>query len=230
MFKDCRNCKQARPHEEFPANNRLKDGLDSWCRDCHKVANKKYAKSNRQLINERGKKRSKKITLETYAGTFCPYPRVKNCCICKLTKPGTEFHKARRNFLDQLQSYCKSCTSDLNNRPGAIARRKKWAEKNTEKLRQGTARYQKRKKEAEGHYKRKDIFLIYEKQLGRCKICREHLNGVFHIDHIIPLSKGGTNWPSNIQLLCPHCSQVKSNRLIEEQSQNSISPQQTEAS
>jgi 5-methylcytosine-specific restriction endonuclease McrA len=31
----------------------------------------------------------------------------------------------------------------------------------------------------------------------------------FHRDHKTPLTRGGTNWPSNIQLLCRKCNVKK---------------------
>ena len=38
----------------------------------------------------------------------------------------------------------------------------------------------------------------------RCEICGKQ-SAYFHIDHIIPRSKGGTNDLSNLRCLCPNC-------------------------
>jgi len=34
------------------------------------------------------------------------------------------------------------------------------------------------------------------------------------IDHVIPLSKGGTNWPSNLRPACPSCNGRKFNKRV----------------
>lgn len=33
------------------------------------------------------------------------------------------------------------------------------------------------------------------------------------IDHIIPLAKGGSNWPSNLRPICKHHNSVKGSKL-----------------
>jgi 5-methylcytosine-specific restriction endonuclease McrA len=50
---------------------------------------------------------------------------------------------------------------------------------------------------------------LQEKQRDRCACCRASLRGVFHLDHIQPLSKGGAHADDNLQLLCPPCNQAK---------------------
>ena len=36
-----------------------------------------------------------------------------------------------------------------------------------------------------------------------------------HVDYIMPLFQGGTNWPDNLQLLCPRCNRAKGSLLPE---------------
>ncbi|MBR3743160.1 MAG: HNH endonuclease [Clostridia bacterium] len=49
----------------------------------------------------------------------------------------------------------------------------------------------------------------------RCRICgATQADGVkLHVDHIIPVSKGGRTEPSNLQTLCERCNLGKSNKL-----------------
>lgn len=73
---------------------------------------------------------------------------------------------------------------------------------------------------AEGTFNNSDVVAIFEKQLGRCASCSRKLKKSgkhkFHVDHIMPLSKGGSNWPSNLQCLCPTCNLRKHAKLPDE--------------
>jgi len=51
----------------------------------------------------------------------------------------------------------------------------------------------------------------------RCEYCRMHqsLQGAsFHVDHIVPISLGGTDDLDNLAWACPGCNLKKSNRVI----------------
>lgn len=50
----------------------------------------------------------------------------------------------------------------------------------------------------------------YADQEGRCFWCREALSDDYHRDHVIPVSKGGTNDIRNIVLACAPCNVRKS--------------------
>lgn len=78
-----------------------------------------------------------------------------------------------------------------------------------------TAKRRARKYKANGEFTHRTIENLYVKQGGKCACCGERLFGKFEIDHIIPLSKGGSNFPSNLQLLTPKCNRAKSTKSME---------------
>ena len=64
------------------------------------------------------------------------------------------------------------------------------------------------KKGAEGTHTSEDVINILEAQEMKCAepTCGVDLSGGYHVDHIMPLVLGGSNWPENLQCLCPTCN------------------------
>jgi 5-methylcytosine-specific restriction enzyme A len=55
---------------------------------------------------------------------------------------------------------------------------------------------------------------VLERDRSQCQSCGKSAEQArLHIDHIIPLAKGGTNDLSNLHTLCQHCNLSKSDRL-----------------
>lgn len=58
----------------------------------------------------------------------------------------------------------------------------------------------------------KDIVRAINRQQHCCFWCRKNMVD-FHVDHVIPLSKGGKDSIGNIVLSCPLCNRSKSDKL-----------------
>jgi len=64
---------------------------------------------------------------------------------------------------------------------------------------------------------------IRKKQFDHCNLCPRFLNPTeFHIDHIIPLFKGGNNDLINKQALCITCHNKKTRKEISSRMSGSI--------
>lgn len=92
---------------------------------------------------------------------------------------------------------------------------KLWIIKNKETVLCYTRNRRSLKKNAEGFHTKADILILLKNQGSLCNICSNYLYK-YHVDHIIPLSRGGSNWPGNLQILCPHCNTSKGSKLMEE--------------
>lgn len=58
---------------------------------------------------------------------------------------------------------------------------------------------------------------VYENGNGVCAICGKPIErNDFTIDHIIPLSRGGSNDLENLQIACHDCNELKGNRMDNE--------------
>lgn len=87
------------------------------------------------------------------------------------------------------------------------ALRKAWKERNRHRLRVHRATRRARTR-AGGKLSPDIIPILMAQQGGRCAICASVL-GVYHLDHVIPLARGGSNTDENVQLLCPPCNAKK---------------------
>lgn len=88
------------------------------------------------------------------------------------------------------------------------ANKEKWAEyhRNRRALIRG----------AEGKHTASEIRQMLEDQGHVCAYCEVPLFGEFHVDHMLPLSRGGSNDWSNLAITCDRCNRSKHNKTTEE--------------
>ena len=52
VSKRCAKCGETKPVSEFRANRRMRDGVSSWCADCHNAARRRWRQEQRALALE----------------------------------------------------------------------------------------------------------------------------------------------------------------------------------
>lgn len=101
-------------------------------------------------------------------------------------------------------------------------RKRRWAKENPEKNAANARNYEARKLAAEGTHTASDIDAQLKRQNSRCYFCGCKLTSIPHlpnsqtVDHIVPLSRGGSNSPDNLVLACAHCNFSKHDKLPHE--------------
>jgi 5-methylcytosine-specific restriction endonuclease McrA len=84
------------------------------------------------------------------------------------------------------------------------------------RLREAANRRRARKMQSSGHYTRADVELQLNAQKRRCWHCGKPLGDKYEIDHLIPLSRGGSNDARNIVISCRACNRSKGAKLPQE--------------
>jgi 5-methylcytosine-specific restriction endonuclease McrA len=133
-----------------------------------------------------------------------------------------ERHKARRNALSRQYwnnnleiMRAKNRQKNLKNKDRYNARRREKyrACPDDAQRKAAFAAHKARKMKAFGRHTKANIRRQFQFQKGLCFWCSRELTGVYHVDHILPLNRGGSNWPANICITCVHCNTSKSDRL-----------------
>jgi 5-methylcytosine-specific restriction endonuclease McrA len=164
--------------------------------------------------------------------------------MCQQLLPATsEYFANSKSSIDSLFHYCRACDSKRNKEYylSHQEEKKKFRNDNRERLRKyqrehkvennlrakawakdnpvrHLAKSHKRRvlvQQNGGHFTSDDVKTQYEEQEGKCFYCDKKLDK-YHIDHLIPISRGGSNDKENICIACPECNFRKGNKTPEE--------------
>jgi len=177
-MKICTKCKIEKPKTEFSKNKAKKDGLQVECKACVAAYHAYYYMVNRKAI--------------------------KAYCAANADRKAEYDAEYRARNHEKAKAY-RAANSEKAKAYGAAYRLA-----NPDKAAAHNRNRRALKRSAEGKHTAADVTAIFTSQKGLCANCQARIfkSGInkFHVDHIMPLALGGSNWPSNLQCLCQSCN------------------------
>lgn len=122
-----------------------------------------------------------------------------------------EYHKKNTNKVSEQRKAAYE-----RNRERNLERSREWKKAHPDRVRISNGNRRARLKEAGGEVDADTIYQMYEDQQGLCAYCESPLFGDFHVDHMMPLSRGGTNDWHNLAITCPSCNCSKQAKTVQE--------------
>lgn len=190
-MKICTNCKEGKPLEAFSKDSQKKDGLRSSCRECKKVYDKKYVEENKE---------SKYAANYAYTASH--------------RKEKAVYDKHRRDeFGDEIRREKRRYYHSGGKEVGDV-----WKKANKKLVRvyasKGAAK--RRTLLVDSNLSHKEVLYWLESQDPVCTYCGTCCKEYYEIDHVIPLSRGGSHSLGNLAVSCLSCNRSKKDKLLEE--------------
>lgn len=168
-----------------------------------KEKRRQYEERNHDRIRERSKEYNKKRYRELHPERSW-----------KPTTPKSKEH--RREAQRQWRANNPEKVRQYNATTRTRERQKTWRNAHKEQARLHCLRHKARKRHALGSHTLEDIHAQYRRQKGKCYYCHKSVGTDYHVDHVVPLSRGGSDDISNIVIACSHCNCSKHNKLPHE--------------
>jgi len=235
-MKQCTKCHEFKPKtlDFFHYRKESKDKLKSSCKNCQNKCAEIYREKNPDKVKKIAQESRRKHSSKRLAATREWHKKNKEW----RTRWENENKEKRAQYKQKYQQNLSEEKKQQQLIKSQI-RSRKWREKNPDyqskyhknyalknqtKLSVISRNYKARKKKATGSHNKQDVENIIKKQKGLCFWCNVKLNKI-HMDHYIPLKRGGSNDASNLVASCPKCNQSKGAKMPWEYKAQELFPQ-----
>lgn len=225
--KFCRGCGETKPREAFSKSRRATDGLQSRCKACQQ----RYETANRERRRELSGSEAARQRRQRYYQANKEKRAEYNKRYQEENREKVAAQRKRHYVENRERLLAEARERGRRDAERKAERSREWREQNPERFKAAckawsggnpdkvrAIRYRRRAREraAKGSVEAAQLRQMYEDQDGLCAYCERELHGKFDADHMVPLSRGGSNNWDNIALACASCNSRKNTKTAEE--------------
>lgn len=204
--KICTKCKTEYPAttEYFHRDKTKQDGMHHICKSCR-------CESERKRLENDVYRERHRVTEQQRRHNDPNYAIKERLRYHRTRKYNEQYKKARAKAAHDR--FCRKYQSDPLFRQRVLQQNAQWIKNNPDKNRAKVSRRRALKLGVETAPF--DIRKQLRNQKGKCYYCGCKLDK-YHVDHVIPLSRGGSDLPENKVLACPSCNIRKKDKYPHE--------------
>lgn len=221
-MKRCRMCREVFPatREFFGREPNTASGLRGRCHDCVKAASaeerarperkaymREYTQQHKERLLEQARARREADPEKYRAYRQQRYQEHRGVLLAEMAAR----YAANPTPVKLRTRAWRADNPERRRDAAARARRER-----PEVHRASNTRRKARKRAAPGTHTAQDIRDLLARQGGLCAYCAEPHGEDYHVDHRVPLSRGGSNGPENLCIACAPCNLSKNDKTPEE--------------
>jgi len=204
--KRCTRCGEDKPLAEMVKSSRSRDGYASRCKVCQNEWNRAIYHNDIEASREYSRAKARRLYREDpekYRERHREwYAENREHCIA-YTAEYQRAHPERKREHDRR--YARRHSAEI------VKRVKRWQRENPERTREHL-RKSKAKRRGAGEARTFSREAVWERDGGRCHICGGRCDhDDWHMDHLVPLSRGGAHAPDNVAVSHPRCNRRRFN-------------------